>query len=105
MKTTVEISDALFREAKRYAAAHELTFREVLETGLRAVVEKKPAPPVGRKRVMTAALRAHFEVGREGVGRERVAAPDAFAKHALSEGSLVGRVAFGRLFLGPVHAS
>jgi hypothetical protein len=41
MKTTVEISDALFREAKRYAAAHELTFREVLETGLRAVVEKK----------------------------------------------------------------
>ena len=41
MKTTVEISDALFREAKRYAAAHELTFRQVLETGLRAVVEKK----------------------------------------------------------------
>jgi hypothetical protein len=39
MKTTVEIPDALFREAKRYAAAHELTFREVVEAGLRRVVQ------------------------------------------------------------------
>ncbi len=47
MKTTVEIPDALFREAKRYAAKHDLTFRQVIESGLRKVVEdsartKKP---------------------------------------------------------------
>lgn len=44
MKTTVEISDALFREVKRYAAVHQLTFRQVIETGLRSVVrEQRPA--------------------------------------------------------------
>jgi hypothetical protein len=43
MKTTVEISDALFKEVKRYAAAHELTFREVVENGLRSVVQKSQA--------------------------------------------------------------
>ena len=47
MKTTVEIPDALFREVKRYAAAHDLTLREVVEAGLRGVVrpngaKKKP---------------------------------------------------------------
>ncbi len=46
MKTTVEIPDALFREAKRYAVEHELTFREVVETGLRAVIER---PAAGKK--------------------------------------------------------
>ena len=46
MKTTVEISDALFREVKRYATAHELTFRQVVENGLRTVVrEQRPAKP------------------------------------------------------------
>ena len=39
MKTTVEIPDSLFREVKRYAAAHDLTLKEVLEAGLRAVVK------------------------------------------------------------------
>ena len=39
MKTTVEIPDALFKEAKRFAAAHELTFRELIEAGLRRVVQ------------------------------------------------------------------
>jgi hypothetical protein len=44
MKTTVEIPDALFREAKRYAVAHDLTFREVVESGLRRVVADKAKP-------------------------------------------------------------
>ena len=39
MKTTVEIPDALFREAKAYAARHHIPMREVFERGLRAVVE------------------------------------------------------------------
>jgi hypothetical protein len=38
MKTTVEIPDALFKEAKTYAAKHDLTFREVVESGLRRAI-------------------------------------------------------------------
>jgi hypothetical protein len=44
MKTTVEIPDVLFKEAKRYAAEHDLTFREVVETGLRRVLHEKQKP-------------------------------------------------------------
>lgn len=44
MKTTVEISDALFKEAKRYAAKNNLTFRMVLESGLRKVVQESAQP-------------------------------------------------------------
>jgi hypothetical protein len=47
VKTTVEISDSLLRDAKRYAAGRELTLRQVLEAGLRSVLShgkgvKKP---------------------------------------------------------------
>jgi hypothetical protein len=43
MKTTVEIPDALFREAKRYAAKNNVTFRQVVESGLRSVVKESAA--------------------------------------------------------------
>jgi hypothetical protein len=43
MKTTVEIPDSLFRQAKAYAASHGMSLREVFETGLRAVLEGQPA--------------------------------------------------------------
>jgi hypothetical protein len=46
MKTTVEIPDALFRQAKAYAASHGIPLREVFETGLRAVLEAQP--PAGK---------------------------------------------------------
>ena len=46
MKTTVEISDSLFRDAKRYAAAHDLTFRQTVESGLRRLLQTAPK---GRK--------------------------------------------------------
>lgn len=36
MKTTVEIDDALFRQAKVYAATHGHSLRSLLEEGLRA---------------------------------------------------------------------
>jgi hypothetical protein len=36
MKTTVEIPDSLFRQAKEYAARHGITIREVLELGLQS---------------------------------------------------------------------
>ena len=44
MKTTVEISDALFKEAKRYAAKHDLTFRQVVEIGLRETISSAAKP-------------------------------------------------------------
>ena len=43
MKTTVEIPDALFRKAKKYCAERRLAFREILEDGLRRVLESPPA--------------------------------------------------------------
>ncbi len=47
MKTTLELPDGLFREAKAYAARHGIPVREVFERGLRMVLE---GPPAGRRR-------------------------------------------------------
>jgi hypothetical protein len=41
VKTTVEIPDALFAEVKKHAAAHGLTFRELIETSLRRALDKQ----------------------------------------------------------------
>ena len=41
MKTTVEIADPLFNQAKALAAKEGLTFRVLLEEGLRSVVEAR----------------------------------------------------------------
>jgi hypothetical protein len=43
MKTTVELPDALLRGVKRYAAAHGMTMRQVVETGLRHVLAAEGA--------------------------------------------------------------
>lgn len=44
MKTTVEISDRLLREAKRVALREKTTVRALIERGLRTVVEgRRPA--------------------------------------------------------------
>ena len=43
MKTTVELPAALLRSVKRYAAAHGMTMREVIEAGLRHVLASEPA--------------------------------------------------------------
>jgi hypothetical protein len=48
MKTTVEISDALLREARRLAAREGVTLKALIERGLRHVVSefgKKPSKP------------------------------------------------------------
>ena len=45
MKTTLEIPDALFHEAKEYAAARGIPFREVVEVSLRSHLEAVPAKP------------------------------------------------------------
>jgi hypothetical protein len=43
VKTTIEISDSLLDEAKRLAAERSTTLRQIVEEGLRTVVEAKPA--------------------------------------------------------------
>ena len=40
MKTTIEISDPLLEEARRVATERGLTLREIVETGLRQVVQE-----------------------------------------------------------------
>ena len=52
MKTTVELPDAMLRSVKNYAAAHGMTMREVLETGLRHVLasERAASKPFRLKR-------------------------------------------------------
>jgi len=41
MKTTVEIPDSLFQEAKAYADSKGIPFRQIVEDGLRAVIQEK----------------------------------------------------------------
>ncbi|HTL36118.1 MAG TPA: hypothetical protein VL326_23465 [Kofleriaceae bacterium] len=43
MKTTVEISDPLFREAKEEAQRTGTTLRDLIEIGLRRVLEERKA--------------------------------------------------------------
>ncbi len=46
MKTTIEISDALLRDARKRAAKEGLTLRALVEQGLRRVLsEAKPQEP------------------------------------------------------------
>ena len=55
MKITVDIPDALLREAKRYAVRHNLSLREVFECGLRATLseELSGAQPFRLKTITT----------------------------------------------------
>lgn len=50
MKTTLDISDPLLREAKRLAAREGTTLRALVEQGLRRVVAEKKKQPVFRLR-------------------------------------------------------
>lgn len=45
MKTTIEITDSLLAEAKKLAAARSTTLRQIVEEGLRKVIEEKPKKP------------------------------------------------------------
>jgi len=50
MKTTLEISDPLLREARKLAARERTTLRALVEQGLRQVVTEKKQKPVFRLR-------------------------------------------------------
>jgi hypothetical protein len=46
MKTTIEIADALFHEAKKVTAAEGITLRDLVEEGLRrTLMERKQRKP------------------------------------------------------------
>jgi hypothetical protein len=50
MKTTLDISDPLLREARKVAAREGTTLRSLVEQGLRRVVAEKKRRPVFRLR-------------------------------------------------------
>jgi hypothetical protein len=50
MKTTLEISDPLLREARKVAARNNTTLRALVEQGLRLVVSEKKKPKPFRLR-------------------------------------------------------
>lgn len=51
MKTTVEISDALLREARKFAAREGVTLRELMERGLhRVLADMKSETPFKLRR-------------------------------------------------------
>ena len=39
MKTTIDISNSLFQETRRYAGQQKMTFREIVETALRNLLK------------------------------------------------------------------
>lgn len=50
MKTTIDIADALLTEARRLARREHTTVRELVELGLRRVVEERKRRPPFRLR-------------------------------------------------------
>ncbi len=52
MKTTLDISDALLREARKIASRDRTTLRALVEQGLRKIIaERKSARPFRRRKV------------------------------------------------------
>lgn len=44
LKTTIDISDSLFQEAKACAEERGVPFRQIVEDGLRAILQQKQEP-------------------------------------------------------------
>jgi hypothetical protein len=66
MKTSIEISDALFEEAKRVAEREKTTLRDLVEAGLRFALDARKKRPQFKLKLITAG-----EGGlREGVSPE-----------------------------------
>ncbi|MGD2123379.1 MAG: DUF2191 domain-containing protein [Gemmatimonadota bacterium] len=72
MKTTIEVSDALFEAAKRHAKARGITLRTMVEEGLRAVLRKEGRGEPFRLRDATVGGRGLRPEVQEG-GWERIA--------------------------------
>lgn len=57
MKTTIDLTDALFKEAKRTAAERGITLRALVEEGLRHVIDQ--AKPKKRFVLRDVSVRGH----------------------------------------------
>lgn len=75
MKTTIDIADSLFQQTKQVAAAEGTTVRELVEVGLRALLDKRQARSVPfklkRASVKGKGLQPTLEGGRWDDIRER----------------------------------
>lgn len=81
MKTTIELSDALFEAAKQRAKARHTTLRAIVEDGLRRVLSEEAASP--RKPFRLTDARVH--------GRASVSGPDAWRD--VETDQVAGRIA------------
>jgi hypothetical protein len=71
MKTTVDISDELAREAKAFAAREHTTLRQLIEAGLRTVLKERRGR--GRFRLRAAAFRGRgLQPEFRGAGWDRI---------------------------------
>jgi len=83
MKTTIEISDTLLIEAKKYAASRGLTLRQVMELGLQSVLKEPASKKRFRMKLVTfggkgskyegnwEAIREMIYEGRGGIGETK----------------------------------
>jgi hypothetical protein len=54
MKTTVEIADPIFREARKVASREGTTLRSLIEEGLRRIIAERKRKSAFRLRLVTA---------------------------------------------------
>ncbi len=71
MKTTLEISDPLLREARKVAARQNTTLRALVERGLRRVVAERQQSPFKLRRASFKGRGLHPELHNAGWERVR----------------------------------
>lgn len=78
MKTTIDIADDLFRQAKQVSRERSVTLRELVSEGLLSVIEKRSETPAFHLKAVT--------FGGEGLAPEFQQAPWSAIRDALYEG-------------------
>ncbi len=82
MKTTIDLSDALFKSAKEVAQQSQTTLRALIEEGLRRVLNDYKAPP-----------KTAFKLKNASVGGGVMLLPDPRTWQQLEEDHIIARVA------------
>jgi hypothetical protein len=82
MKTTIDLSDALFKSAKEVAQQSQTTLRALIEEGLRRVLSDYKAPP-----------KTAFRLKNASVGGGVMLLPDPRTWQQLEEDHIIERVA------------
>ena len=80
MKTTIEMSDPLFRSAKDLAARSQTTLRALIEEGLRRVLSDSPAQ-----------AKSAFKLKKASVGGRAVLMPEPASWQQLEENHVASR--------------